>query len=133
MMKPHWLRMAVLFGFPFASVAQQSDKKSVDLPSSKQLLTPVPGAPARLNSLPMASAWSPDGRYLAILNAGYGTFESDYEQSIAILDTQTGKLTDYPDARTESSLPQTMYAGLAFSGDGAHLYASFDSLDGSAR
>ena len=128
MMKPHWLRMAILFGIPFASVTQQSEKKSVDLPSSKQLLAPVPGAPARLNSLPMGSAWSPDGRYLAILNAGYGTFESDYEQSIAILDTQTGKLTDYPDARTESSLPQTMYAGLAFSGDGAHLYASFDSL-----
>ena len=76
----------------------------------------------------MAYTWSPDGRYLAILNAGFGTFESDYEQSIAVLDTQTGKLTDYPDARTLASLPQTMYAGLAFSGDGKHLYASFDSL-----
>lgn len=120
--------MAVIFGLPLASIGQQSDKKPVDLPSSKQLLTPVPGTPARLNSLPMASAWSPDRRYLAILNAGFGTFESDYEQSIAILDTQTGKLTDYPDARTQASLPQTMYAGLAFSSDGAHLYASFDSL-----
>lgn len=128
MMKTHCLCVAMFCGLPLVTVAQQSDKKSVDLPSSKQVLTPVPGAPARLNSLPMASAWSPDGRYLAILNAGYGTFESDYEQSIAILDTRTGKLADYPDARTLSSLPQTMYAGLAFSADGAHLYASFDSL-----
>jgi DNA-binding beta-propeller fold protein YncE len=128
MTKTNWLCMAVICGLPLASIGQQSDKKPVDLPSSKQLLTPVPGAPARLNSLPMATAWSPDGRYLAILNAGYGTFESDYEQSIAILDTQTGKLIDYPDARTQASLPQTMYAGLAFSSDGSHLYASFDSL-----
>jgi len=110
------------------AIAQQSEKKAIDLPSSKQILAPVPGSLEKLNSLPMASAWSPDGRYLAVLNAGYGTFESNYQQSIAVLDTQTGKLTDYPEARTRSSLPQTMYQGLAFSSDGAHLYASFDSL-----
>ena len=114
------------------AAAQQTDQRSIDLPSSKQILQPIPGSPARLNSLPMSSAWSPDGRYLAVLNAGYGTYESNYEQSIAILDTQTGKVADHPDARTLSRLPQTLYAGLAFGADGKHLYASFDSLSAPA-
>ncbi len=63
--------------------AQQT---AIDLPTSKQLM-PVPGTPQRTNSLPMAIAASPDGRYLALLNAGYGTYESKYQQSIAVLDT----------------------------------------------
>jgi DNA-binding beta-propeller fold protein YncE len=104
--------------------AQQT---AIDLPTSKQLM-PVPGTPQRTNSLPMAIAASPDGRYLALLNAGYGTYESKYQQSIAVLDTNTGKVTDFPEARTAPGMPQTLYQGLAFSGDGTHLYASFDSL-----
>jgi DNA-binding beta-propeller fold protein YncE len=104
--------------------AQQSP---IDLPTSKQL-RPVPGTPQRTNSLPMAIAASPDGRYLALLNAGYGTYESEYQQSIAVLDTTTGKVTDYPEPRTTPGMPQTLYQGLAFSSDGTHLYASFDSL-----
>ena len=81
-----------------------------------------------LNSLPMTAAVSPDGRYLAVVNAGYGTFESRYQQSIAVLDIKTGAVTDFPDPRTASNLPQTMYSGLAFGKDGTHLYAVFDSL-----
>ncbi len=104
--------------------AQQSP---IDLPTSKQLM-PVPGTPQRTNSLPMAIASSPDGRFLALLNAGYGTYESQYQQSIAVLDTTNGKVTDYPEARTAPGMPQTLYQGLAFSSDGTHLYASFDSL-----
>jgi len=102
--------------------------QTIHLPSSKQLLGPVPGSPQPLNSLPMAAAWSPDHRYLALVNAGFGTVESNYEQSIAILDTGTGKLTDYPEPRTEIQAPQTYYSGIAFSADGSHLYVSFDSL-----
>ncbi len=98
------------------------------LPTSKQLAEPVPGAPQRLNSLPMTAAISPDGRYLAVVNAGYGTFESRYQQSIAVLDIQTGKVTDFPEPRTATGLPQTLYSGLAFGKDGTHLYAVFDSL-----
>jgi hypothetical protein len=45
---------------------------SVDLPSSKQLLLPVPGGAQRLNSLPMSLAVSPDGRWVVSLNAGMG-------------------------------------------------------------
>lgn len=100
----------------------------INLPTSKQLVEPVPGGPQRLNSLPMTAAISPDRRYLAVVNAGFGTFESLYQQSIAVLDIQTGKVTDFPEPRTATGLPQTLYSGLAFGKDGKHLYAVFDSL-----
>jgi DNA-binding beta-propeller fold protein YncE len=109
-------------------VAGYCGAQTVHLPTSKEILGPVPGSPQPLNSLPMAAAWSPDHRYLALVNAGFGTVESNYEQSIAILDTGTGKLTDYPEPRTEVLSPQTYYSGIAFSADGSHLYVSFDSI-----
>jgi DNA-binding beta-propeller fold protein YncE len=100
-----------------------------DLATSKQLTEPVPGNPQRLNSLPMSMAVSPDGRYIATVNAGYGTYESRYMQSIAVLDTQTGALKDFPDERTLARRDkQTLYSGLKFSSDGKHLYASMGSL-----
>src|SRR3984957_17880426 len=111
-----------------AAAAAYAEGPARNLPTSKQLREPVPGEPVRLNSLPMGIAASPDGRYLAILNAGYGTYESQYAQSIALLDTQTGKLSDSPELRTQLKAPQTFYQGIAFSADGAHLYASLDSL-----
>ena len=73
-------------------------------------------------------AVSPDGRYVVTVNAGYGTFESKYEQSLAVMDTRTGKVMDFPDERTATTGKQTLYSGLAFSGDGKHLYASMASL-----
>ena len=102
--------------------------QTISLPTGKQIVGPVPGSPQLLNSLPMAAAWSPDHRYLALVNAGFGTAESDYEQSIAILDTSTGKLTDYPLALTDVLSAQTLYSGIAFSADGSRLYVSFDSI-----
>ncbi|HEV2275718.1 MAG TPA: bifunctional YncE family protein/alkaline phosphatase family protein [Acidobacteriaceae bacterium] len=102
--------------------------RTIDLPTGKQLVEPVPGSPVRLNSLPMTIAVSPDGRYLATVNAGYGTFESKYQQSIAVFDTRTGEVTDFPEPRTAPGMPQTLSSGLAFGSDGAHLYASFNSL-----
>ena len=88
----------------------------------------MPGDPQRLNSLPMSLAVSPDGRYVVSVNAGYGTFESKYEQSLAVMDTRTGKVTDFPDDRTTTRDKQSLYSGLAFRGDGKHLYASMASL-----
>ena len=111
-----------------AVLSAQSPRRTIHLPTSKQLVEPVPGAPQKLNSLPMTVALSPDGRYLAVVNAGFGTFASQYQQSIAVLDIKTGKVTDFPEPRTASGLPQTLYSGLAFGKDGAHLYAVFDSL-----
>src|ERR1700724_1492158 len=102
--------------------------QAIDLPTSKQIVRPVPGGPQRLNSLPMSIAVSPDARFVVTVNAGYGTFESGYMQSLAVLDTRTGALADFPDDRTLSGVAkQTLYSGLAFSHDGKHLYASMGS------
>jgi DNA-binding beta-propeller fold protein YncE len=111
----------------FAAGARAQEKAVLDLPSSKQLGT-VPGNPQRVNSEPMSMAVSPDGRYVVTVNTGYGTFESGYNQSLAVMDTQTGKVTDFPDARTGLTSKQTLYSGLAFSVDGKHVYASMASL-----
>ena len=73
-----------------------SSAQTIDLPSSKQLIGEAPGHPQRINSLPISMAVSPDGRYVVTVNAGYGTFESQYQQSLAVLDTQTGALADFP-------------------------------------
>src|SRR5256885_1705930 len=97
------------------------------LPSSK-LLGEVPGNPQPTNSFPTAMALSPDGKYLALLNDGYGTFESDYKQSIAVLNLATNKLADFPDPRLERKARQTYFYGLALSGDGNQLSATMSSI-----
>jgi DNA-binding beta-propeller fold protein YncE len=103
--------------------------QSIDLPTSKQLIEEIPGHPQRLNSLPISIAVSPDKRYVVTINAGYGTFESQYDQSLAVFDTQTGTVADFPDDRTPArQAKQTLYSGLAFDRDGSHLYASMGSL-----
>ena len=116
------LPLLALLALPLA--AQQT----VNLSTSKQLMEPVPGAPRPLNSLPMAMAWSPDHKTLAIVNSGFGTAESNYQQSIALLDAGSGELFDNPEKRTPVGAQQTLYSGLAWSRDGKHLYASLDSL-----
>lgn len=106
----------------------EASPKIIDLPSSKQLIGEAPGHPQRTNSLPISMAVSPDGRYVVTVNAGYGTLESQYDQSFSVLDTETGTLADFPDPRTSPRSHQTLYSGLAFSRDGAHIYASMASL-----
>ena len=101
--------------------------QAIDLPTSKQIVRPVPGSPQRLNSLPMSMAVSPDGRYVVTVNAGYGTFESNYMQSLAVMDTRTGTVMDFPEAATPARAKQTLYSGLAFSRDGRRVYASMGS------
>src|ERR1035438_5983569 len=115
-------------GAVLALVTVSMAAQTVDLPTSKQLIGEIPGHPQRLNSLPMSMAVSPDGRYVVTVNAGFGTFESQYEQSLAVEDTQTGSLKDFPDSRTlVQAAKQTLYSGLAFSRDGKHIYASMGS------
>jgi DNA-binding beta-propeller fold protein YncE len=70
---------------------------------------------------------SPDGRWVVSLNAGYGTFESGYAQSLAVMDTQSGAVKDFPDARVGERAAQTFFSGLAFSVDGTKVYASLAS------
>ena len=118
--------MTLGFGV-FSLVSGLALGQAIDLPTSKQIVRPVPGGPQRINSLPMSMAVSPDGRFVVTVNAGYGTFESNYMQSLAVLDTKTGKVTDFPDADTTGRAKQTLYSGLAFSRDGKHIYASMGS------
>ena len=99
----------------------------IDLPSSKQIHGLVPGGPQRLNSLPVSLAVSPDGRWVVSVNGGYGSYESRYMQSLAVLDTRTGRVMDYPDARTLVGSAQVLFSGLAFAGDGKHLYGTIVS------
>jgi DNA-binding beta-propeller fold protein YncE len=101
--------------------------QTIDLPTSKQLIGEIPGHPQRINGLPMSMAVSPDGRYVVTVNAGFGTYESEYKQSISVLDTRTGTVADFPDNRTLVGARQTLYSGLEFSRDGKHLYASLGS------
>src|SRR5579859_1275912 len=120
---------AALFFGPSLGAAQAPSATTIDLPSSKQLIGEIPGHPQRLNNLPMSMAVSPDTRYVVTVNAGFGSFESKYLQSLAVLDTQSGVLSDFPDERTVARIgKQTLYSGLAFSRDGKHVFASMASL-----
>src|SRR6185437_11052302 len=115
---------ALLLPAPFLIPAQ-----TINLPPSKALIGEIPGHPRRLNSEPVSMAISPDGRYVVTVNDGYGTYESEYYQSLAVFDTQTGTLTDFPDKRTGlKTARQTLFSGLAFSRDGRQIYASMASL-----
>jgi len=114
------------------SRAQGEPKRPIPLSTSKLLLAPLPGEPQKTNSFPTAMALSPDGRYVALLNNGYGTEESGFAESIAVLDIETGRLADYPDQRLDRHAHQTYFLGLAFSPDGARLYASMASLTDAA-
>ena len=128
---PSRLALIVLLALA-ASLALARKKKKDDnptpLPTSKLLSAEVPGDPQPLNSLPVAMALSPDRRYLAILNNGYGTAESSYGESIAIADTRNGHITDFPDPRFGKHAHQTYFIGLTFSADGKRLYASVGSV-----
>jgi DNA-binding beta-propeller fold protein YncE len=106
----------------------KSDRQPIMLPSSKQLSVPSPGRIADTNSFPATIALSPDGRYAALLNDGYGTQEDLAHQSIAVLDLSNNHIYDYPDARLSDESHQSYFLGLAFSSDGKHLYASMGSL-----
>jgi DNA-binding beta-propeller fold protein YncE len=105
-----------------------SSRPPINLPSSKMLTTPSPGLIGSTNSFPATMVLSPDGRYAALLNDGYGTQETLAHQSIAILDLKSNQIADYPDARLSDESHQSYFLGLAFSSDGEHLYASMGSL-----
>src|ERR1700745_1678701 len=97
------------------------------LPTSKQL-GPVPGTLGKLNSFPATMVVSPDGRYAALLHAGYGTQQARGRQSISIVDLEKNQVMDFPDDRLSEDAHQSYFVGIVFSGDGRHLYASLGSL-----
>ena len=118
----------LLAGFWWFGAGAGMGQDRIDLPTSKQISQPAPGVPRRLNGLPISMTVSPDGRWVVTVNAGYGTWESGYKQSLAVVDTRTGAVTDSPDDRTMVEAGQTLYSGLAFSRDGRHLYGTIASL-----
>jgi DNA-binding beta-propeller fold protein YncE len=116
-----------------AASGQSEGTRQIDLSIGKRLDLPVLGDPQRTNSFPTAAALSPNGRYLAVLNNGYGTHESGGNQPIAVLDLQTNLLSDFPDSRLGSGggdhrAHQTYFLGLGFSAAGHELFASIASL-----
>jgi DNA-binding beta-propeller fold protein YncE len=107
---------------------QQSEASFISLPTSKTLTVPAPGRIGSTNSFPATIAISPDGRYAALLNDGYGTQETLAMQSIAVLNLKTSLLSDYPDKRFGEEVHQSYFLGLVFGTDGKHLYASVGSI-----
>jgi hypothetical protein len=122
--------MIALFAFQNTLSAQEHHPgdSEIPLPSSKVLTTPTPGRIDGTNSFPITTAFSSDGRYLALLNDGYGTQETLAMQSIAVLDLKTNQLSDYPDKRFGEEVHQSYFIGLVFGADGKHLYASVGSI-----
>ena len=105
-----------------------ADRPPIMLPTSKMLTAPSPGRIGSTNSFPATMVLSPDGRFAALLNDGYGTQETRAHQSIAVLDLKSNQIAEYPDARLNDMSYQSYFLGLAFSSDGKHLYASVGSL-----
>jgi DNA-binding beta-propeller fold protein YncE len=121
--------LLVLVGI-FVAARAGNRARRLSLPTSKKLTLPVPGYLAGTNSFPATIALSPDVRYAALLNEGYGTQETGARQSIAVLDLRTNELHDFPDNRLSDDYTtrQSYFIGLAFSSDGKHLYASMGSV-----
>jgi DNA-binding beta-propeller fold protein YncE len=105
-----------------------SQLREIPLPTSKMLNSPAMGQLGPVNSFPATFAISPDGRYAALLNDGYGTERARLRQSITILDLKSNRLRDFPDARFGQRAHQSFFIGLGFSSDGRHLYASVGSI-----
>ena len=112
----------------FVELGASQEQERTRLPSSKTVIKPTPGAPQGTNGFPETLALSPDGRYAALLNNGFGTAESGMKQSIAILELKTNQVTDFPEDRLGEDAHQSYFLGLAFSSDGTRLYASMGSL-----
>ncbi len=102
--------------------------QTVNLPSSKKLIVPAPGNPQPVDSFPVTAVLSPDGKYLALLNSGFGTQAGNLRQGITVIDTATNKSQFFPDDRLGKQATQTYFIGLTFSSNGEHLYASIGSL-----
>jgi DNA-binding beta-propeller fold protein YncE len=119
---------ALLCFILFVEVGASQEQERTRLPTSKAVIKPTPGAPQRTNGFPETIALSPDGRYAALLNNGFGTIESGLKQSITILDLQTNQVTDFPEDRLGEDAHQSYFLGLTFSSDSTHLYASVGSI-----
>jgi DNA-binding beta-propeller fold protein YncE len=114
-------------------LSQSGSWQPVPLPSGKILYEPPAGRfLSNLNAFPINSAVSPNGRYIAFLNNGYGHPSSGFRKSIAIYDRVNGQLSDTPEPGTGLNFDgptdiSTIYYGIAFSSSGSRLYVSIAS------
>jgi WD40 repeat protein len=120
--------LASLFAQNPLFAQNSANPHQVPLPTSKQLTVPSPGRIGSLNSFPANIALTPDGRYAAFLNDGYGTQANRGYQSIAVLDFETNQILEFPDERLPEDAHQSYFLGLAFSSDGNYLYTSMGSI-----
>jgi len=88
--------LALILVAGFLLSQQPAPRSGMTLPTSKTL-TPGPGRLGRLNSFPATIAVSPDGRYAAMLHAGYGTQEDRGHQSISVVNLETSQVADFPE------------------------------------
>jgi DNA-binding beta-propeller fold protein YncE len=122
------LVVSLLFLGANSITAQEKSATSlITLPNGKTLAAET-GRISPLNSFPATIALSPDGRYAAMVHAGYGTQESRGRQSVSIANLRSGEVKDFPDDRLAEESHQSYFVGLAFSGNGQHLYASLGSI-----
>ena len=119
---------ALIVLIALAILATNPARRVVNLPSSKALIDPVPGNPQPMGAFPVNIAVSPDKKYAAILEAGYGTIETELRQSIAVLDFDSGEITRYADPRLGKNARQSFFIGIAWSSDGRHIYAPMGSI-----
>ena len=77
------------------------------MPSGQLLSFPIPGNPASGNAFPGTVAVSPGGRYIAILNDGWGTPQSRFSQSTSVLDDRTRHIEDFPRGECAMQIPAT--------------------------
>ncbi|HET9695363.1 MAG TPA: hypothetical protein VFP40_00770, partial [Terriglobales bacterium] len=120
--------LSCLFAASLVLLATDPIRKRLLLPSSKTIITPVPGSPQPMGAFPVNVVVSPDQKYAAILEAGYGTIETELHQSIAILDFATNQITRYADPRLPLHAHQTFFLGIAWSSDSKHIYAPMASI-----
>ena len=132
-MKHFFLYSVCMMIFFVFSANSQDTRYPVLLPTGKVLLGPPAGVfVSDLNAFPINSTMSPDGRYVAFLNNGFGHAASGFRKSIAIYDRVTGHVADFTDPGTGLLFDgpadiTTPFYGIAFSSTGKRLYVSVAS------
>ncbi len=133
MIKRTALIVILNLGIFAAQTMPQGGWNPVRLPSGKVLVDPPAGRfISDLNAFPINSAVSPDGRYVAFLNNGYGYATSGFRKSVAILDRINGQVSDNSEPGTGLKFDgpakiSTLFYGIAFSSNGKQLYVSVAS------
>ncbi|HWR13561.1 MAG TPA: bifunctional YncE family protein/alkaline phosphatase family protein [Terriglobales bacterium] len=103
-------------------------RQRILLPTSKFLLGEIPGDPVPMGAFPVNVVVSPDKKFAAILEAGFGTADTEGRQSVSLLDLKSNEVTRFTDPRLGPGSKQTLFLGLAWSSDSKYLYVPFSSL-----